>query len=93
MGKKLSERVADAWGVPKDVIMDMPRITVTGDREIYIENYRGIAGFDENSISVSSGIGRVTVYGDKLEIAAVRREDILISGRFKKIEYEVKNVK
>ena len=89
MGKKLSERVADAWGIPKDVIMDMPRITVTGDREIYIENHRGIVGFDENSISISSGIGKITVYGDGLTISAVRREDVLISGSFKKIEYEV----
>ena len=87
MRKKLSERVADAWGIPKDVIMDMPRITVTGDREIYIENHRGIAGFDENSISISSGIGKITVYGADLTISAVRREDILISGNFKKIEY------
>ena len=89
MRKKLSERVSDAWGVPKDVIMDMPRITVRGDREIYIENHRGIAGFDENSISISSGIGKVTVYGDGLVISAVRQEDVLISGSFKKIEYEV----
>ena len=89
MRKKLSERVAEAWGVPKDVIMDMPRITVTGDREIYIENHRGIAGFDENSISISSGIGKITVYGERLTISAVRQEDVLISGSFKKIEYEV----
>ena len=87
--KKISEVIADTWGVPKDVIMDIPLITISGDREVYIENHKGITEYGGGVIRVSTGIGTVKIQGKNLEITVIRREDILVSGRFMKIEYEV----
>lgn len=75
--------------MPKDVIMDIPRLTISGDREIYIENHRGVASYEENEIRVSTAMGIVRIYGKSLTITAIRQEDILINGQFTKIEYEV----
>ena len=47
MKKRISERAADAWGVPKDVIMNIPRLTISGDKEIYIENHKGILEYTD----------------------------------------------
>lgn len=85
--KKISETIADAWGVPKDVIMNIPRITISGDREIYIENHKGVTEYGETLIRVSTGMGTVKIQGKNLVITAIRREDILVSGSFQKIEY------
>lgn len=87
--KKFSETVADAWGVPKDVIMNIPRLTVSGDREIYIENHKGVAEYTDSLIRISTAMGNVKIYGKNLVITAIRREDVLVSGRFIKVEYEV----
>ena len=104
--KKISEAAADAWGVPKDVIMNIPRITVSGDREIYIENHRGVSAYTAEHVGIVTGMGIVKIYGKNLKIAAIRHEDVLVTGRFIKIEFsstgydaaanmqkEVKNVK
>lgn len=89
MKKRISERVADAWGVPKDIIMNIPRISVSGDKEIYIENHKGIAEYGENTIRVMAGKGAVKIYGKHLVITSIRPEDILIEGQLERIEYEV----
>ena len=45
MKKRISESIADAWGVPKEVIMNIPKLTIAGASEIYIENHKGIRKF------------------------------------------------
>ena len=77
MKKRISESIADAWGVPKEVIMNIPKLTIAGASEIYIEN------------RVSTPMGIVRVFGNGLSIDRIRLEDILISGQFKQIEYEI----
>jgi sporulation protein YqfC len=88
MKKHISEKIADAWGVPKDVIMNIPRITISGSKEIYIENHKGILEYTSNTIRVSTASGVIDIFGGSLVIERIRHEDILISGAFAKIEYE-----
>ncbi|MCC8159985.1 MAG: sporulation protein YqfC [Oscillospiraceae bacterium] len=89
MKKRISEAAADAWGVPKDVIMNIPRFTISGDREIYIENHKGLLGYTDKEIRVLTGMGTVKICGKNLSIDRIRLEDILISGKFDAVEYEI----
>ena len=89
MKKRISERAADAWGVPKDVIMNIPRLTISGDKEIYIENHKGILEYTDTEIRISTAMGIVRVCGKNLIIDRIRLEDIVISGSFTKVEYEI----
>ena len=89
MKKRISERAADAWGVPKDVIMNIPRLTISGDKEIYIENHKGILEYTDTEIHISTAMGIVRVCGKNLVIDRIRLEDIVISGCFSRVEYEI----
>ena len=40
MKKRISESIADAWGVPKEVIMNIPKLTIESESEIYIEKHK-----------------------------------------------------
>lgn len=89
MKKKISEAVADAWGVPKDVMMNIPRFTVSGDREIYIENHKGIVRYTGEEIVISTPMGEVVIRGRNLVISCIRREDVFVTGIFSGIEYKM----
>lgn len=89
MKKRITERVSDAWGVPKDVIMNIPRLTISGDKEIYIENHKGILQYTDTEIRVSTPMGIVHICGRSLILERIRLEDILISGAFERVEYEI----
>ena len=86
MKKRISESIADAWGVPKEVIMNIPKLTIAGASEIY---HKGILSYTDTEIRVSTPMGIVRVFGNGLSIDRIRLEDILISGQFKQIEYEI----
>ena len=50
MKKRISESIADAWGVPKEVIMNIPKLTIAGASEIYIENHKGILSYTDSGM-------------------------------------------
>ncbi len=87
--KPIKETLSDWWGVPKDIIMDLARLTITGSREIYIENHRGIIKYTDEEILIKTQEGVLSVCGKDLKIEHIRTNDMLILGFFKKIGYEI----
>ncbi len=50
MGKRFynaKETVANKLDLPRDIILNHPKIIVTGNEEISIENHRGVVVFEE----------------------------------------------
>ncbi|WP_333860102.1 sporulation protein YqfC [Clostridium sp.] len=91
MGDKMyntKRNIADKLDLPRDIILNMPQIKITGKNEIVIENHRGIVLFDENQIKINSGVGLISIYGSKFEVLFMGGSTITIGGRFNSIVYE-----
>lgn len=86
--QKIRKRLADAWGVPESVVMNIPLVTVQGNIGMRIENYKNIILYTENEIQILSKEMIITVYGKKLNIDTINSESLFISGVFEKIEYK-----
>ena len=84
---KLSEIISEMWGAPADVALNLARITIIGDREIMLENHRGIMLCRENEIIVRTEKGMVRICGKNLEIRHIRAVDLMIRGIFDSIEF------
>ena len=46
-GYALKNRMAEAYGMPKDVVLGVPVLTVTGRMEFILANYRGILEYTD----------------------------------------------
>ncbi|WP_050606828.1 sporulation protein YqfC [Clostridium niameyense] len=85
---KTRQTMAETFDLPKDVILDMPRIIITGDKEITIENHRGVVVFEDEQVKVNSGIGLISIYGNNFEILFMGGSTITLGGIFKSVIYE-----
>ncbi|WP_446898750.1 sporulation protein YqfC [Clostridium sp. LBM24168] len=93
MGDKLyntKQNIADKLDLPRDIILNMPKILVTGDKEIVIENHRGIVLFEKDRIRINSGVGLISICGKDFEVLFMGGSTITIGGKFKSIIYEGK---
>lgn len=95
--RKFREYVADTLHLPKDVIMDLPRISICGDKEIYIENHKGIITYTDLEIRVKMNDGIINLFGKKLRIIMLEPDRMIVNGDFERVEYEkigrkIKNV-
>ena len=85
---KTKEELARRLNFPKEIIMDLPRITIIGDNEIDIENHKGIILFEEYEVKINSKVGLIIIKGSRFEILFIGGTTISISGIFKSITYE-----
>lgn len=80
--------VPDIFDLPKDVVLDLPRVTVVGDRQVLVENHRGIVSYTQRLLVVGYSRGRISFRGTDLEISVIRHEEILIEGAIEAVEFQ-----
>ena len=87
-GKKegLLERTAEALELPGDVVAGLPRVELTGDRELRMENHRGILAYGSQEIQISGGRLVVKVRGEDLELRAMNAGELLITGTLRGVD-------
>ena len=86
--QQLKSKVADMTNMPKDVVLGVSVLTMTGQEELYIENYRGILEYTETFIRVQTKIGNLQVVGQNLRIAYYMNDEMKINGLIKEIKYQ-----
>jgi len=83
----LSRAMADFLEIPKDLILDLPKITIIGRSELYLENHRGIIEYSLTRMRINLVRGFVQIEGDNLEIRALMPEEMSISGIIQAVRY------
>lgn len=78
-------RMADAANLPKDVVLGVPILTLTGHYEVNIENYRGILEYTEQLIRINVRSGQIRITGKSLEINYYTTTDMKITGKVRKL--------
>lgn len=86
--QKGKEKILDKLEFPRDISLDLPKVIVVGNREITIENHKGIILFQTDMVKINSRIGAILIRGEEFEILFIAENSITISGIFKGISYE-----
>ncbi|MBO2520635.1 MAG: sporulation protein YqfC [Clostridia bacterium] len=85
---RLLGRLAGSMEMPRDVMLDAPRVTVIGALQAYVENHKGILEYTPSRVRVRTRDGLVTVTGSRLKIGRLFREELVIDGRVDRVELE-----
>lgn len=86
--KAWKENVIETLELPKDLVYGAVLVTVTGTRELFVENYRGILEYSPECIRLQAKDCRVCISGKRLYIEYYTNEEMKISGSIKSIQYE-----
>lgn len=73
--------------LPKDLMMGAVLLHVTGQREMEIENYRGILLYTDEHIRLSVKDGQLDITGRSLQIEYYTNSDMKITGLILQISY------
>lgn len=76
----LYRRVTEPLGLPPELIPKVPKITLSGDSAVLIENHGGLKSLSEEHIEVGRRGGLVRINGTELQLAAMTASDIVVRG-------------
>ena len=85
---KIREQVIEQLELPKDFLLGEAIVTVTGRKELLIENYKGILNYEDSFIKIQAKNCRVVITGRNLSIDYYTNEEMKITGFFEQIQYE-----
>nr|WP_317281993.1 YabP/YqfC family sporulation protein [uncultured Sellimonas sp.] len=87
-GDALRQKIAETVNAPKDVVLGIPLLHMTGQTELCIENYRGILEYTDELIRVKTKSGILKITGRCLQIEYYLNDDMKVRGQIWKIEFE-----
>ncbi len=85
MKKSVREKLAEMTAIPDEILLDTFRMVMTGERDITVENFKGILEYSPNLIRLRVTGGRMAVEGAELEIKTVTDDEIQIGGRIRSV--------
>ncbi|MFF2155902.1 sporulation protein YqfC [Paenibacillus chitinolyticus] len=85
--QKWKQMTANMLDLPQDVVQDIPRITMIGNVQLYVENHCGVLHFSSEMLRLQLTRGKLEVSGKELVIRAILTEEVLIEGIIADIRY------
>jgi len=81
------ESVAKVLDLPRDVVFDLPRLVLWGDRELLVENHKGLLAFDSCRVVVGSSCGALEIKGERLCLKRILVYELVVVGNIERISY------
>lgn len=80
--------MADFLEIPRDLVLDLPKLTITGRSEIHLQNHRGIIEYSLNRIRINLSRGYLELEGEAFTIKALLPDEMYIIGEIRSIKYQ-----
>ncbi len=77
----IKEKLAEKSGLPKEIVLNYPKLTLIGEGELEVENYKGIIEYSQNRIRLNTFLYVLKIEGEGLELKYVTDECISIRGK------------
>lgn len=82
----LLEKTAQALDLPADGLAGLPRLSLVGDRELLVENHKGILAYGAQEIHIGGGRLVIRVRGKGLRLRAMNETELLLTGQIFGVE-------
>ncbi len=85
--EQIKEKIVTAANMPKDVVLGASVVTMLGDFEVCIENYRGILEYTDTLIRVQTKGKQIRLCGKRLQMEYYTNDEMKITGKICSIEF------
>ncbi|WP_379161138.1 sporulation protein YqfC [Paenibacillus sp. sgz5001063] len=88
IGRRLRGWTNGVLDLPQDVLQELPRITLIGNKELYIENHRGVLHFSSGQLKLALVNGSLEISGEGLMIRNILGQELTVEGIIGEIRYK-----
>ncbi len=81
------ELMVESLKLPKDSLLGASIITLTGNTDAFVENYKGILEYTNTVILLQGKTCKIEICGKRLTIVYYTNEDMKISGWIESVRY------
>ena len=86
--REIMEKLSERLGLPAGLADGAARLTLTGGKQVRIENHRCLISFSPETLEVGCGKQMLRVHGEALCIRSMDSEELLLDGKILTVEVE-----
>ena len=83
----LALKLAEFLDLPLDTVIDWPRLVISGNRSVNIQNHHGVIEYDRSIVRINTKLGELKISGVELRLVAALREEIAVEGKILAVEW------
>ena len=61
--KKMQQSFANVFEIPEDSMLNLPKITMMGNTQIFIENHMGVIEYSPHKLRIAVSFGEIEING------------------------------
>lgn len=84
----IMERITAATDLSDEPIPGVPLVEIAGEKRVLIEHHCGVTEYGRCQICVKVKFGFVMVMGQRLELARMTKEQLIITGKIECVKLE-----
>ena len=85
--ERTTNRIIESLDLPQDLFLGLPSLSMTGNRELYVSNHRGILSYEEDAIVILSKHFQIQIKGKNLIIDSYSKDELIIKGYIHTMEF------
>ncbi|MDR3592410.1 MAG: sporulation protein YqfC [Negativicutes bacterium] len=74
--------------IPQDIVLDLPRVTMLGNKQVLVENHKGIIEYTDSLLRIRLNQGELVVVGENLVLGSLQPELLFIEGVISAVRYD-----
>lgn len=83
--KRVQQGVADMLDIPKDTLLNLPKVTVMGNSEVLIENHMGVIEYTPEKLRIGVSFGEIEISGKDLFLKNIFSDELSLKGQIESI--------
>lgn len=83
----LSRNLAASFDMPDELMTKVPKITLTGNHSILVENHGGILSFSSEKVCLKCCYGEMEIWGQDLQLRLLKKDEIEAEGEIHAVSY------
>ncbi len=83
----VGKEVVKKLDLPKEIVLDMPLISLVGREEISVENHKGLLEYSEEKIRIGTKAGSLCIHGTGMILEQMTADCIVAKGSISGLEY------
>ena len=86
--RSVADKIAERAGLPKETVMELTKLSFAENKELYIENHKGILEYSDEIIRIKTKRFVIKITGADFCISYINKYDVLIEGVFYSVVFE-----
>ena len=83
----LRKNMTEVLELPKEIMLNLPLISLVGREEVTIENYKGILEYGEEIVRIGTAAGVLRLTGSGLCLKQLSAECMVVTGRIENLSF------